>query len=189
MGSGSKSAISCLSSSPRPTWTLRLASRRSSIRRRSSIPTRSCRRAPAASISAGRSPTAPGCEAMALNPVLRALARRASDTVEGAPPGALLVAPQAIADLVEVVAKADADRTSLLIWGGGSHQGLGNRVDAELVLATSRLNALVDWQPDDLTVVVGAGMRVADLDNRLAERGQTPLLPAQPAPAPRRGGF
>ena len=117
---------------------------------------------------------------MALNPVLRELARRASDTVEGAPPGALLVAPQAIADLVEVVARADVDRTSLLIWGGGSHQGLGNRVDAELVLATSRLNALVDWQPDDLTVVVGVGMKVADLESRLAERGQTALLPEHP---------
>ncbi|NIR39303.1 MAG: FAD-binding protein, partial [Gemmatimonadetes bacterium] len=36
---------------------------------------------------------------------------------------------------------------------------------------------VVDWQPDDLTVVVEAGVTVGTLESMLAERGQTALLP------------
>ncbi len=47
----------------------------------------------------------------------------------------------------------------------------------DLVVSTSRLNRLIAWEPDDMTVVVEGGMGVADLEARLATRGQTAVLP------------
>ena len=52
------------------------------------------------------------------------------------------------------------------MWGGGTHQGLGHRIEPDLVISTSRLNRLIAWEPDDMTVVVEGGMGVDDLEAR-----------------------
>jgi glycolate oxidase FAD binding subunit len=57
-------------------------------------------------------------------------------------------------------------------------------VDADVVLVTRRLGGVVDWQPEDLTVVVEGGMPVADLEAMLAERNQTAVLPEDTAVPP-----
>ena len=72
---------------------------------------------------------------------------------------------------------ASTDRTAVLLWGGGTHQGIGGRVSPGVVLATSRLDRIVSWEPEDLTVVVEAGVRIGDLDDLLAEKGQSAVLP------------
>ena len=54
---------------------------------------------------------------------------------------------------------------------------------ADLVMTTRRLDRIVDWQPEDLTVVVEAGVSVADLEATVAERGQTTVLPEVPGDA------
>jgi glycolate oxidase FAD binding subunit len=87
------------------------------------------------------------------------------------------VAPATLDEAAVILSVASEHSLPVLIWGGGTHQGLGGRVDPTLVLATTRLDSIVDWQPEDLTVVVEAGVRVADLEERLAERGQTAVLP------------
>jgi glycolate oxidase FAD binding subunit len=69
---------------------------------------------------------------------------------------------------------------TVLPWGGGTHQGYGGRVEPAIVLSTRNLLG-VDWQPDDLTVTVGAGVTVADLEDRLGTGGQTAVLPEQAA--------
>ena len=105
------------------------------------------------------------------------LAGHLSDPIEGAPEDAVFVAPATLEGAAEVLATASRYSLPVLVWGGGTHQGIGGRVDPVLVLSTARLNAIVDWQPDDLTVVVEAGVGVADLEARLGERRQTAVLP------------
>jgi len=66
------------------------------------------------------------------------------------------------------------------ISGGGTHAGMGYQVDSDVVLSTSRLNQVVAWEPEDLTVVVEAGVLVEELEEMLASKGQTALLSEQP---------
>jgi glycolate oxidase FAD binding subunit len=47
-----------------------------------------------------------------------------------------------------------------------------DREGGELVLRTARLNRLVEHEPGDLTCVVEAGIRLSELNERLAEHGQ-----------------
>jgi glycolate oxidase FAD binding subunit len=42
------------------------------------------------------------------------------------------------------------------------------------------ISGIISWEPDDLTVVVGAGTRVVDLESALAQEGQTAAMPEVP---------
>jgi hypothetical protein len=105
------------------------------------------------------------------------IASRMKADVQGLPDADLTAAPTSPAELAELLAEASAGGLKVLVWGGGTHQGLGHRVEPDLVISTSRLNRLIAWEPDDMTVVVEAGMGVADLESRLAARNQTAILP------------
>jgi glycolate oxidase FAD binding subunit len=68
--------------------------------------------------------------------------------------------------------------------GGGTKMGWGNPPAAcDLVLSTVRLNRVLEYAWADMTVIVEAGCRVADLQRTLAEHGQRlaldPLWPEQ----------
>jgi glycolate oxidase FAD binding subunit len=89
------------------------------------------------------------------------------------------VFPGSLDALCEVMAAADAGELAVAPYGGGTQIGIGaapSRLDA--VIVTRRLNRLVDYQPDDMTVTVEAGMPVTELQATLAERGQ--FLPLDP---------
>jgi FAD/FMN-containing dehydrogenase len=105
------------------------------------------------------------------------IASRMKPDVPGLPDAEMTAAPSTPEELAELLAEASAGGLKVLVWGGGVHQGLGHRVAPDLVISTSRLNRLLAWEPDDMTVVVEGGMRVADLESRLAGRGQTAVLP------------
>jgi glycolate oxidase FAD binding subunit len=113
----------------------------------------------------------------------RDLARHAVDPITGAPPAELTVAPTKVDELASILSFASANRLRVLIWGGGSHQGFGYRVDPDVVLSTRRLEGVVAWEPDDLTVVVAAGTRVDHLEHVLSERGQSAVLLEDEGPA------
>lgn len=110
----------------------------------------------------------------------RRLAAILADPIDGLPEDVVVVAPASLEEATSVLSVASRHALPVLVWGGGTHQGLGNRVNPALVISTARLDSIVDWQPDDLTVVVEAGVRVADLETALAERGQTAVLPEVP---------
>ena len=97
-------------------------------------------------------------------------------TATGGPLTPRWVAPRSIDQAAAVMRAATDNDKRVLIWGGGTHQGHGYPIEADIVLSTHRLSEVVDWQPDDLTVVVEAGVKVADLEAMLAERGQTAVL-------------
>lgn len=95
---------------------------------------------------------------------------------EGAPAGALVVAPPNLDAVAQVLRWASEEGRSVLPWGGGTHLGPPVGVVPEVVVLTSELTRVVDWQPDDLTLVVEAGALVADVESMLAERQQSAVL-------------
>lgn len=87
--------------------------------------------------------------------------------------GVELLHPGSAEEMAGALAEATKQKQSVLVWGGGTHQGMGYRVEPDVVIFTDRLNRLIDWEPDDLTVVVEAGTSVADLEAELGTRNQT----------------
>ncbi len=100
-----------------------------------------------------------------------------------APTADRVVAPTTVEALSQALSAASREGLRVLIWGGGEHQGLGHPVDADVVMVTTGLHRVVDWQPEDLTIVVEGGMPVADLTALLDERGQSAVLPESPGNA------
>ncbi|HEX2280777.1 MAG TPA: FAD-binding protein, partial [Thermomicrobiales bacterium] len=91
----------------------------------------------------------------------------------------------------EVVVPGDAEETAAVLAeaaalgravspvGGGTALNLGNppeRVDC--VLSTQRLAGIINYEPTDLVISVGAGARFGDVQAVLAEHGQR--LPLDP---------
>ncbi|MFQ5966196.1 MAG: FAD-binding oxidoreductase [Acidimicrobiia bacterium] len=104
-------------------------------------------------------------------------AQTESIELEGLPDAELAVAPRSQEEAARILRLASEHGIPTLVWGGGSHQGIGGRVEADLVLSTSRFDQITEWEADDLTLVVEAGLSVSAVEAQLAERGQTALLP------------
>ncbi|MDB5897417.1 MAG: glcE [Ramlibacter sp.] len=84
---------------------------------------------------------------------------------------------EALAALVERIRAAAALRTPLRIRGGGTKDFLGERVEGEL-LDTATLRGIVNYEPSELVVTVRAGTPLAQLEQELAQSGQS--LPFEP---------
>lgn len=84
--------------------------------------------------------------------------------------------PETIEEAAGMMANLPAGGDRIRIQGGGSHRGIGYPVTSDMILSTSRLDRVVAWEPDDLTVVVEAGVLVEELEEMLASKGQTALL-------------
>jgi FAD/FMN-containing dehydrogenase len=90
------------------------------------------------------------------------------------------VAPSSVEDLVTVLKSATEEKRVVNVVGGGTRQGYGSPPPPDLVLEMSGLAGIEEWDPDDLTVTVGAGTPVAELEAALAKRSQTAVLPEVP---------
>jgi glycolate oxidase FAD binding subunit len=101
----------------------------------------------------------------------------------GAPGLGHWAAPNSIEQAADIMRAATDHRAKVLIWGGGTHQGHGHAVEADIGMSTGRLTQIVEWIPEDLTLVVEAGVKVAEVEATLAERGQTAVLPEVPGGA------
>jgi glycolate oxidase FAD binding subunit len=77
-----------------------------------------------------------------------------------------------------MVAEAAQVGTPLRIEGGGSRAGLGRPAAASQTLSTARLDAITLYEPAALTLVAGAGAKLADIERMLAAEGQR--LPFEP---------
>ncbi len=113
----------------------------------------------------------------------KALGPDVRDEFPGLPEAQWVVAPDDLATTAQILRAASSHGLRVLVWGGGTHQGIGHPVAADVVVVTCRLDRVVDWQPEDLTIVVEAGMPVSRLDELLAERGQSAVLPEHPGEA------
>ena len=77
---------------------------------------------------------------------------------------------QEMQDVLRFAAKADL---SVIPAGAGTKLGIGNLPQKlDVVLATTRLNGVVEYEPADLTVTVEAGIRFAALQSVLAQHQQ-----------------
>lgn len=94
-------------------------------------------------------------------------------------PDVPVTTPSNVDELAEILAAASREETPLGIWGSGSHRQIGHLPSVQRVVSTAGLTGIVDWQPDDLTVVVRAGTPVAELEAELAAGGQSAVLPEQ----------
>ena len=100
-----------------------------------------------------------------------------SDPVPGGPEVDFTISPETVETAAAILGFAAEHGLRVLFWGGGTHQGFGNVVDADVVMTTQRLTRVIDWQVEDLTIVVEPGVTVAALEAQLQQRGQTAVLP------------
>jgi len=102
----------------------------------------------------------------------------ASYAVDGLVPQAVAL-PGTPEEVAEVMRLAHREGAAVIPWGGGTAMGLGNlprRYDIALCL--SRLSAVVEHEPADLTATVLAGRTLADFQDHLSSTGQ--FLPLDP---------
>ena len=108
----------------------------------------------------------------------------ASYAVDGIVPQAVAL-PGTVEEVAEVMRLAHHEGAAVIPWGGGTAMGLGNlprRYD--IALSLTRLNAVVEHEPADLTATVLAGRTLADFQAHLSSVGQfLPLDPPSPAEA------
>ncbi|MEX1037478.1 MAG: FAD-binding protein [Acidimicrobiia bacterium] len=102
--------------------------------------------------------------------------------IEGAPDGVHLQ-PASVDELVRIVKAASDSATPVRVWGGGTRQKMGNEPPGGLVVSTGGMSQIDVFEPEDLTVVVGAGIGVGELEARLADKNQTAVLPERPGAA------
>ena len=89
------------------------------------------------------------------------------------------VFPNTLEEVSQLLAAADREAKAVVPWGAGTQMSLGNlagRVD--MVIGTSRLNRVLEYEPADLTVIVEGGISLGVLQSELARHGQ--FLPLDP---------
>ncbi len=91
------------------------------------------------------------------------------------------VFPADATECARFLADASRDRHTVRIIGSGTKSYIGDIGATDIELSTSHLAGVIDHVPADLTVTVGAGLRIADLSAALARAGQfLPLDPPHP---------
>ena len=108
-------------------------------------------------------------------------AKLAAFGVDGVEPAAS-ISPGSDEEVAAVLRLANERGWNVVPAGGFTQQTMGatpERID--VVLRTDRLSKVLHYDPADLTLGVGAGMTIAELDSLLSARGQMlPVDPAQP---------
>ena len=96
----------------------------------------------------------------------------AAYTFDGHIPKAVVL-PASVQEMQEVLRFASKRDLSVIPAGAGTKLGIGNLPQkVDIVLATTRLNSVVEYEPADLTVTVEAGIRLAALQTVLAQHRQ-----------------
>jgi glycolate oxidase FAD binding subunit len=93
------------------------------------------------------------------------------------------LAPHTVDALCTILAQAHANNWRVLPCGNGSKLDWGGLIPqpVQLVLSSRNLNRIIDHAVGDLTVTVEAGVKLADLQQHLAQTNQyLPLNPAYP---------
>ena len=103
--------------------------------------------------------------------------------IDGIGPQAVVL-PASTHEIQEVLNYAAGNGLSVIPAGSGTKLGVGNPPEQiDLILSTSRLDQVLEYEPADLTVTVEAGIQLAALQAKLTEHGQ--YLPLDPPYADR----
>jgi glycolate oxidase FAD binding subunit len=85
-----------------------------------------------------------------------------------------LTAPASAAEVADTITGLRDARTPGVVVGGGTLLDVADReADGLERIETARLDAVVAYEPDDLTCTIGAGVTLAVLRERLTEGGQS----------------
>ena len=91
--------------------------------------------------------------------------------VDGVVPAAVVL-PESAEQVAELLRIADRHGAAVCPVGGGTHLGLGNPpARCDLALSLSRLSRRIEHEPGEMVVVADAGVRLTDLQARLAQHG------------------
>ena len=97
---------------------------------------------------------------------------RGAFAVDGLTPG-VVACPEKVEQVSAVVRLAAERRLGVAPWGGGTQMRLGNLPRSlDVALCTTALDKVLEYEPADLVVTVQAGIRLGELQRRLAEHGQ-----------------
>ncbi len=88
-----------------------------------------------------------------------------------------VVAPTSMEEAAQILTAAAEAGLPVSFYGAGTHHDRGNPVEADLVVTTSAMNQILDYQPDDLTVRVEPGVTLGRLEAALEDRHLTAVLP------------
>ncbi len=99
-------------------------------------------------------------------------------TVDGIFPKVVVV-PADISEMQDVLRIASERNVAVIPAGSGSKLSIGNVVpEIGIVVSTKRLNKVIEYEPADLIVTVESGIRLSDLQKKLAVHRQ--YLPLNP---------
>ncbi|MGH7913489.1 MAG: FAD-binding oxidoreductase [Candidatus Binataceae bacterium] len=93
----------------------------------------------------------------------------------------IIAEPRDSDEIAEIVRQCETDRTTIVPLGAARTLGEIRRAPAMLGVSLARMDRIVIYEPDDMTVIVEAGMTLGALNHRLGEHGQRlPLDPSNP---------
>ena len=101
-------------------------------------------------------------------------ARRArpADAVDGVVPS-FVVEPGSIEEAAATLQRCASSGVAVVVMGGGSKRSWGAAPErADVVVATARMDAVVEHAAGDLVVIAQPGVRLAELQAALAASGQ-----------------
>lgn len=88
-------------------------------------------------------------------------------------PPACMALPSTVEELAQIMAIAAQNRWRVLPTGQSSKLSWGGLADSiDIVISTAKLNRVIDHAIGDYTITVESGIKVADLQDILAEQGQ-----------------
>lgn len=94
---------------------------------------------------------------------------------------AIIAEPNDADELAEIVRRCEAQRIALAPLGAARTLGEIRRAPAVLGVSLARMSRVVSYEPEDLTVIVEAGITLGALNAHLRARGQRlPLDPSDP---------
>jgi len=93
----------------------------------------------------------------------------------------LVLEPASVDELAEIVRKCERDRLTLAPVGAGRTLRYLRAAPVHFAVSLARIAQLISYEPDDMTVVVGAGITLSALEAVLGRHGQhLPIDPASP---------
>jgi glycolate oxidase FAD binding subunit len=83
------------------------------------------------------------------------------------------VTPESAEDLAAALHQASSNSRTIAVIGNGSKHSMGGPImAADVVISTAGLRRVLQYEPNDLTISVEAGMPFSELQARLAQRKQ-----------------
>ena len=80
--------------------------------------------------------------------------------------------PETGEQVTEIISSALAQERPLRICGQDTKSGLGSPVDTSDTLSLQALSGIIDYQPEELVLVVKAGTPLVDIEQLLAAQNQ-----------------